>query len=348
MRRVRIQSVIVLIATFVVVLYVFGYSYLQPSALTEPEIAPGEARLLWIVRDTEPVTFGNMLGAIPRNFGVMLRRAKPDELPTAILLDLWTAMFGHSLASLRATGILVPASGYWIIVAGLYCVFPLLRRLSGRMILIAGLVVSLLTCAVLAFFGPDVYDVYTHCFVIYCPLSEAIENYTILRPLDEPVLTVFGGDSTFGYYHDVQDLRGGITIDLSQRAYSYEELTAVVQKLGKAPVWLLVDISAPQHDATQNVLKRILLTTGRVPTILMADVLSEADSSRSIARYSLSSPGVEAYHCYIPDPYEFGETVNLAREAGMLTMCSMAAGVALVVRRRRAVGCADRQTQERH
>lgn len=346
MRRVQIRPVIVLFALLVVVLFVFGNSYLQPLYLTEPEITPGEARLLWIVRDPEPVTFGNMLGAIPRNFGVMLSRAALYELPTAVLLDLWTMVFGHSLASLRAAGILVLAVGVWIIIAGLYLGNRLTRIVFGGMILVV--------VAVLAIIGPYVAGIIIIDFVTNYPLSAIIECYTLHRPLDEPVLIVFGGDTMLGYYDSRQNLRGGIAIDLSQRAYSSEELAAVVATLGEAPVWVMVDRPEwVQGDGTWEALQDVLLATGRVSTFQMENYQVFPDRNTSVIRYGFAPPRIRYVSCGRPISNQISGKVNLAGEAGMLTTCSIAVGVALVLRRRRinrrrAVGATDRETQEKH
>lgn len=235
MRRVSVRNLIVLFAIF----------FVTARFASQVDVGSGEARLLWIVRDTdkiEPAAFNDVARLIARNFRTMIDRAELTELPLAAPLDLWTMLAGGSIFAARLPVVLACC----IAAAAL---MRTARRFGRRLPMGVGW--SVLVLAMIAY------------FVSPMRLVRTIDDYRASRLPDEPVITLFREDSPLGYYQAQVDLRRGIGVDLGWRAFNSEEIARVVGNLGQNTVWLLLDVDA---DVQYELVNTALLDAGRTLT----------------------------------------------------------------------------------
>jgi hypothetical protein len=219
------------------------------------DITPREAHLLWVTRDPEPAdgTFDTFTG----NFGTMLSRSHPVELPVTIPLDFLTLIFGESFHLIRLMTV-IAAVTIWVMAAA--TIFRGLRQRSRRTLIAGGAVACAAVFCGMALLGP------AHvCFSANRPLpiDQAVRGYLAERAPEDSVITIFDDDSRLTHFDATLDLRRGHHIDLSQRAFTAVDIEALIAKLDDGRVWLLYERGDPELESNWSAAAAVLETTGR-------------------------------------------------------------------------------------
>jgi hypothetical protein len=233
-------------------------------------ISPHEAHLLWVIRDPEPAD--GTFDTFARNFGTMLRRASPSELPVVIPLDILMSATGESFTLIRLIAVVwdvfaVDKSFTWITLIGIvaaglilgtaaYVLLPLLiavqvRRHRRRPTLWPLLFGGLFVCAVFTcFFSLIVSVIYPFTCGFGYPdnINSAVDAYLTEHAAGDPVITIFEEDSRFAHFAATQDLRLGNRIDLSEREYTSSEINAIIGDIDNDRIWILFERDAPHLD----------------------------------------------------------------------------------------------------
>lgn len=217
------------------------------------DVSEAEARLLWIVRDPqplEPAAISDTARIMVANFREMLARAAVPELPLAAPLDVWTLAAGGTVFAARIGVILV--LGVVALVAA-----RILRRFSPSaplviaLVLLAGGLISVITAS--------------------APLEALVADYRGLRTPETPVITAFGEDSPLGYHQARHDLRRGMAVNLGWRDFSAAELAQIVDNLGSGDIWLIGE-TTPQTAAIETAITasgRAAVWCGNAPDTLI-------------------------------------------------------------------------------
>lgn len=203
------------------------------------DISPTEARLMWAVRDPEPLAPASIADTgrlVVRNFRAMINRADIGQLPLALPLDVWSLAVGQSIFAARMGGVLA------LLLATMLALRLVPRAaLALGVILLAGGLFSVLTAR--------------------APLAHLLQTYQAARTPDIPVLTDFAPDSPAGYHQASVDLRRGIAVDVGWRDFDAAEYAQIAANLGQLDVWLISDLTRGQSAA----IEAALIATGRRP-----------------------------------------------------------------------------------